>query len=165
MVVTMDVGDPANHHPPDKKPVGQRLAFLALNYTYGQNVQCIGPQFASWSANGSTATVSFVPGTANGLSTTGNTPLNQYFFVAGADEVFREGIAVINRNSIVITAPAGTPLPIAAVRYAFTNAPITNLQNSAGLPAEPFRTDNWTGIMASVPDHEPDIPFKVKFSK
>jgi sialate O-acetylesterase len=34
-------------------------------------------------------------------------------------------------------------LPIMAVRYAFTNVAITNLQNGAGLPAEPFRTDNW----------------------
>jgi hypothetical protein len=32
--------------------------------------------------------------------------------------------------------------PVAA-RYAFTNTAITNLQNKAGLPAEPFRTDGW----------------------
>ena len=162
MVVTMDVGDPANHHPPDKKPVGLRLADLALNYTYTQNVQCVGPQFASWSANGSTATVNYVPGTANGLTTAGNAALKQYFFVAGTDEVLREGKAVINGNTVVITAPAGTPLPIETVRYAFTNGPITNLQNSAGLPAEPFRTDSWTELMAGPPDHEPDLPFKVK---
>jgi sialate O-acetylesterase len=34
-------------------------------------------------------------------------------------------------------------LPVMAVRYAFTNFPVTNLQNAAGLPMEPFRTDNW----------------------
>ncbi len=144
MVITMDVGDDANHHPPDKKPVGQRLAYLALNHTYGQNVQSVGPQFASWSATGNAATVNFVTGTATGLCTTGNTLLKQYFFVAGTDKVFREGKAAINGNSIVITAPAGTPLPVTAIRYAFTNGAVTNLQNGAGLPAEPFRTDNWT---------------------
>jgi sialate O-acetylesterase len=143
MAVTMDVGDPANHHPPDKKPVGDRLAQLALNYTYGQNVPCVGPQYASYTANGYIATINFAAGTANGLTTSSNTPLNQYFFVAGTDQLFRKGQAVISGNSIVITAPIGTPLPIKAIRYAFTNSPVTNLQNSAGLPAEPFRTDNW----------------------
>ncbi|MDR3696686.1 sialate O-acetylesterase [Mucilaginibacter sp.] len=143
MVVTMDVGDPANHHPADKKPVGERLGLLALNYTYSQNVPCVGPQYASLTASQSTVTINFVPGTAEGLSTGNNAPLKQCFFVAGTDQVFREGQAVISGNTIVITAPEGTPLPVIAARYAFTNAPVTNLQNAAGLPAEPFRTDNW----------------------
>jgi len=107
-------------------------------------VPCVGPQYASFSANQHTATVNFIPGTANGLNTVDNAPLNQHFFVAGIDQVFRIGRAKISGNTIVITAPANTPLPIKAVRYAFTNAPITNLQNSDGLPAEPFRTDNWS---------------------
>ncbi len=143
MAVTMDVGEPDNHHPRNKKPVGDRLALLALNYTYGQTVQCTGPQYASFSANQYTATVNFVAGTANGLSTISNASLNQFFFVAGTDQVFRQGVAKISGNTIIVTAPQGTPLPIKAIRYAFTNAPVTNLQNSSGLPAEPFRTDNW----------------------
>jgi sialate O-acetylesterase len=143
MAVTMDVGEEANHHPRNKKPVGERLALLALNYTYGQNVQCIGPQYASFSANQFTATINFVAGTANGLNTVNGAPLKQFFFVAGTDHVFRQGQAVISGSTIVITAPQSTPLPIQAIRYAFTNAPVTNLQNDAGLPAEPFRTDNW----------------------
>jgi len=143
MVVTMDVGEVDNHHPRAKKPVGDRLGLLALNYTYGQTVQCVGPQYASFSANQRTVTVNFVPGTANGLSTIGNAPLTQHFFIAGADQVFRIGKAKIVGNTVVITAPPNTPLPIKAVRYAFTSAPITNLQNSDGLPAEPFRTDSW----------------------
>jgi len=143
MVVTMDVGEVANHHPRAKKPVGDRLGLLALNYTYGQNVQCVGPQYASFSATQRIVTVNFVPGTANGLTTAANAPLNQHFFIAGADQVFRIGKAQIVGNTIVITAPPNTPLPVKAVRYAFTSAPITNLQNSDGLPAEPFRTDSW----------------------
>jgi len=144
MAITMDVGEPDNHHPRNKKPVGERLALLALSYTYGQNTQCVGPQYAGFSVNQYTATVNFIAGTANGLSTIGNAPLNQYFFVAGTDHVFRQGLATIKGNAIVISAPESTPLPIQAVRYAFTNAPVTNLQNSSGLPAEPFRTDNWS---------------------
>ncbi|MDP9076676.1 MAG: sialate O-acetylesterase [Bacteroidota bacterium] len=143
MAVTMDVGEEANHHPRNKKPVGERLALLALKNTFNQNVECYGPHFSSWSASGNTATISFSAGTANGLITINNQPLKQFFFVAGTDHVFRQGGANIAGNGITVVAPAGTPLPIQAVRYAFTNAPVTNLQNSAGLPAEPFRTDNW----------------------
>jgi sialate O-acetylesterase len=144
MAVTMDVGEADNHHPRNKKPVGERLALLALKNTYNQNVECYGPQYASFSTNGYAATVNFIAGTANGLNTINNMPLNQFFFIAGTDHVFRLGATTITGNSIVISAPSNTPLPIQAVRYAFTNAPVTNLQNSAGLPAEPFRTDNWS---------------------
>ncbi len=143
MAVTMDVGEVANHHPRNKKPVGQRLALLALKNTYNQNVACVGPQYASFSANGYTATVNYVAGTADGLTTINNNPLTQFFFVAGTDHVFRQAQAIIVGSTVVITAPQNTPMPIQAIRYAFTNFPVTNLQNSAGLPAEPFRTDNW----------------------
>lgn len=143
MAVTMDVGEPDSHHPRNKKPVGDRLALLALKHTYGLNVQCTGPQYASFAASGNTVTINFVSGTANGLCTANNQPLKQYFFVAGADHVFRWAKATISGSSIVITVPDDMPLPVQAVRYAFTNAPVTNLQNSAGLPAEPFRADNW----------------------
>lgn len=144
MAVTMDVGEENNHHPRNKKPVGERLAALALSNTYGLPVECYGPHYSSWLASGSTATIHFKPGTANGLTTAGGQPLKQFFFVAGTDNVFRQGKAVINGSDLIVTAPAGTPLPLQAVRYAFTNAPVTNLQNSAGLPAEPFRTDDWS---------------------
>jgi len=144
MAVTMDVGVVDNQHPPDKKPVGDRLALLALNNTYGQDVQCYGPRYSTWSASGNTVTVSFVAGTAGGLSTINNQPLNQFFYVAGTDQNFVQASAVISGDQIILTAPASTPLPIQAVRYAFTVAPVTNLQNSAALPMEPFRTDNWS---------------------
>lgn len=143
MAVTMDVGEPANQHPQNKKPVGERLALLALKNVYSQNVQCYGPKFSSLTTNGNTATINFASGTADGLNTINNAPLKQYFFVAGANQVFYPGSAVINGNQVVVTAPTAVTLPIIAVRYAFTNAPVTNLQNSAGLPVEPFRTDNW----------------------
>ena len=131
MAITMDVGEVANHHPRNKKPVGDRLGLLALNYTYGQSVQCTGPQYASFSANNNKVTVNFKAGTADGLTTAGNTPLAQHFYVAGADQVFHWASAKVVGNTILITAPAAAPLPIQAVRYAFTNAPITNLQNAA----------------------------------
>lgn len=144
MAVTMDVGEPANQHPRNKKPVGERLALLALKNTYNQSVQCYGPQYSSYSINGAQVTISYVPGTANGLGTIGNTALNQYFFIAGADHNFVQATATIQGSQVILSAPTGFNLPIMAVRYAFTNAPVTNLQNAAGLPAEPFRTDSWS---------------------
>jgi sialate O-acetylesterase len=144
MAITMDVGEPANQHPPNKKPVGERLALLALNNTYGQPVQCYGPQYASYTTSGNTVTISFKQGTAQGLNTINNSPLKQYFFVAGSNHNFIQASAAISGSQIILTAPANASLPIQAVRYAFTVAPVTNLQNSAALPMEPFRTDNWS---------------------
>ena len=142
MVVTMDVGEKDNHHPRYKKQVGERLAFLALNKTYSKSVQAEGPQSSSFTQNGNTATINFINNSSNGLSTIENLPINQFFFVAGADKVFLNTNAIINRNIIVLTATTNTPLPIIAIRYAFTNYPIKNLQNDNGLPIEPFRTDD-----------------------
>ena len=145
MAITLDVGQEIFIHPQNKKPVGERLALIALKNDYNQQVQCLGPQYQSSSINGNMATINFVPGTADGLNTIGNGPLAQYFFVAGADHIFHQGTAaIVNGNQISVTAPAGFALPILAVRYAFTNFPFTNLQNSAGLPMEAFRTDNWS---------------------
>ncbi|WP_214070659.1 sialate O-acetylesterase [Mucilaginibacter sp. dw_454] len=143
MAVTMDVGDPANHHPRDKKQVGERLALLALKNTYNLDVACYGPKYLSYSQSGDQLIITYVKGTADGLSTINNSPLNQFFFVAGADEIFYNAPATINGNTIVLTIPPNVSGPVLSVRYAFTNAPITNLQNAAGLPAEPFRTDSW----------------------
>ncbi|RYD93570.1 MAG: hypothetical protein EOP54_18960, partial [Sphingobacteriales bacterium] len=142
--ITMDVGDLVRIHPFNKRPIGERLGLLALKSTYGVSVQAAGPQYASWTASGSKATISFAAGTATGLNTIKNAPLKQFFFAAGSDRVFRQATAVLSGNQVIVTASADTPLPIQAVRYAFTNFPITNLQNASGLPMEPFRTDDWT---------------------
>jgi len=61
--------------------------------------------------------------------------------VAGTDHVFHYADARIDGNTIVLKCKA-VKWPV-AVRYAFTNYPVTNLENGDGLPAIPFRTDNW----------------------
>jgi sialate O-acetylesterase len=95
MAITMDVGEAANHHPRNKKPVGERLALLALKNTYQQNVICDGPKYASYTLNGNTATITFLNNTASGLNTINSQPLNQLFFVAGADMIVKRGTAAI----------------------------------------------------------------------
>lgn len=143
MAVTMDAGEVKNHHPKYKKQVGDRLALLALNNAYGKNILAIGPRYESYTKYGNTVIIHFTDGTANGLSTLNNAQINQAFFVAGADKIFRQATAAISGNKILLTAPALTQLPVMSVRYAFTNYAVTNLQNNAGLPMEPFRTDDW----------------------
>ncbi|MBC7654806.1 MAG: hypothetical protein H7098_10085 [Oligoflexus sp.] len=143
MVVTMDVGDKENHHPKYKKQVGERLAYLALDKTYSKSVTSEGPRFSSFTQNGNTVTINFINNTANGLKTIGNQPIKQFFFMAGSDKIFMNATATISGDKIILSVPTGISLPIAAVRYAFTNYPITNLENASALPMEPFRSDNW----------------------
>lgn len=142
MVVTMDVGEARNLHPKNKKPIGVRLAKTALNRDYGMlGVSYQGPHYDYVSFEKSRAIIHFQPETVkSGLVTRdGNIP--SYFTIAGADKVFYPATAKIVGNTIELTS-SKVKNPV-AVRYAFTNAPITNLQNGVGLPAVPFRTDSW----------------------
>jgi sialate O-acetylesterase len=142
MVVTMDVGDAKNLHPINKKPVGIRLAKAALNRTYGfLDIAYKGPHFQSVRFVKDTAIVSFEPGSIKGGLQTNDGKPPRYFFIAGNDEIFYPGEATINDGKIYVTSRE-VAIPV-AVRYAFTNFPVTNLENGEGLPAVPFRSDKW----------------------
>jgi len=142
MAVTMDVGNPQNLHPKDKKPVGDRLAAIALNRTYGRLEQpYLGPKFDYVRFVGDSAIVHFLSSTVGGGLTTNNGKAPAFFFVAGSDRVFHPATAIIRGNTVAVFT-SRVPRPV-AVRYAFFNYPVTNLQNGAGFPALPFRTDHW----------------------
>ena len=143
MVCTMDVGDPQDTHPTNKKPVGERLAGLALYNTYGITADYpYGPLYSAMMVKSDKVLINFMPESVNmGLNTRdGKSP--QHFYVAGEDKVFHPAVATIKGKSIVLTSTL-VKKPV-AVRYAFTNYPVTNLQNKNGLPVYPFRTDNWS---------------------
>lgn len=142
MVVTMDVGEARDLHPKNKKPIGVRLAKMALNRTYGLlAIPYQGPTFAYASYSGDRAVVHFQPETIkDGLSTNdGKAP--DYFFIAGVDKTFYLAAATIDGSTVMLRSRQ-VKHPI-AVRYAFTNFPVTNFQNGQGFPAPPFRTDDW----------------------
>ncbi|RYY31740.1 MAG: sialate O-acetylesterase, partial [Sphingobacteriaceae bacterium] len=143
MVVTTDDPDaPRNLHPRRKKPIGLRLAKIALNKDYGfKNVQYLGPQLKKVKIDGSKVIVSFKGKSLDGGLATADKKAPAEFFIAAEDGVFYPAKAVINGDNVVLTSPK-VAKPVAA-RYAFTNTAITNFINKAGLPAEPFRTDNW----------------------
>ncbi len=141
MAVTMDVGEQHNVHPRDKKPVGERLAAIALNKTYHQDMPYLGPHISRFEVHGNEVKVFFKKdGLGMGLITKdGKAP--QDFCIAGDDHKFYWATAKIVGDNVILTSDKVTK-PI-AVRYGFTNGAVTNLQNKEGLPAVPFRTDDW----------------------
>ncbi|RYG13192.1 MAG: sialate O-acetylesterase [Chitinophagaceae bacterium] len=142
MVSIMDVGDAKDLHPKNKKPIGLRLAATALNRVYAQhNVIYQSPKYNYVTFEKSNATIHFVEETlGTGLNTNdGATP--KFFYIAGEDQVFYPATATINSNTIMLLSTKVKQPK--AVRYAFFNYPITNLQNKEGFPVLPFRTDSW----------------------
>jgi len=138
LAITVDTGDANNIHPTDKQPVGERLALLALKHTYGRDVVCDGPTFTRAEKFSSALRLHF-DHTAGGLIVRGE-KLGE-FSVAGADHVWHWAEAKIEHDTIVVSSPE-VPEPIAA-RYAWQANPLATLFNAAGLPAAPFRTDDW----------------------
>jgi sialate O-acetylesterase len=140
MAVTIDIGEAADIHPRNKQDVGLRLALSALAKTYGRDVVYSGPMFAGMKVKGEKAYVAFKH-TDGGLKVTGGQGLKG-FAVAGADRRFVWADAAIVGTRVVVSSPA-VKAPV-AVRYDWGDNPPSTLANGAGLPACPFRTDDWT---------------------
>jgi sialate O-acetylesterase len=131
---------------------GERLAKIALAKNYGKDVEYKGPTYKSIKVKGGKALIAF-DHVGDGLQVakrTGPTsievePVDEplaNFAVAGADKVFHAADAVIKGNTVIISSDA-VKKPV-AVRYAWSDSPVgCNLYNAAGLPAAPFRTDDW----------------------
>ncbi|HVU24357.1 MAG TPA: sialate O-acetylesterase [Opitutus sp.] len=138
IAITIDTGDEHNIHPRTKVPVGERLAADALALHYGVKVPYAGPTYASMEKLPGALRLHFdhIDG---GLEIHGD-KLGE-FSVAGADHVFHWATAKIDGDTIVVSAP-DVPNPEAA-RYACQGYPEATLFNAAGLPAGPFRTDDW----------------------
>ena len=138
--VTIDVGEADNLHPTNKKPVGERLALLAEAKVYKMaDVEGVSPQFVSAKREAGTIRVTLAP--AKGLVVRGLTNSSTGFDLAGADHVFHPANATVENETVVVSSPE-VKEPV-AVRYAFTNNPSVTLYNDAGLPAGPFRSDDW----------------------
>lgn len=138
MVVITDVGDETDIHPGQKRPVGERLARAARALTYGEKVVPYGPEFERLTVEGGKAVLSFKH-VGGGLEARGGELKG--FTVAGEDKVFHNATARIEGDTVVVTSDK-VPAP-KAVRYGWANYPVVNLWNKDGLPATPFRTDDW----------------------
>lgn len=137
MVVTADVGpvDSNDFHPPNKAPVGLRLALAARSLVYGENLEYSGPVYESCTLDAGRVIVRFTHFTG-GLKT-GDRKALRGFTIAGADGVFVDAEAVIEGDTVVVSSPT-VPMPV-AVRYGWANMLNGNLANGEGLPASPFR--------------------------
>ena len=126
-------------HPCQKRQVGERLALLALNRTYGMSgLQCEGPLYKDMTVEGDRVIVSFTNTMYDGLSPWHDI---QGFELAGEDRVFHPAQAERVDDKVVVTS-AEVPAPV-AVRYCFRDFQVGNLTGSLGLPAAPFRSDSW----------------------
>lgn len=144
LAVTIDVGDPKDLHPHRKLEVGQRLAVWALGAIYKQPIEYSGPLYQAMHLEGSAVRLQFTH-LGRGLVPHGDTGL-QGFAIAGADRKFHWAEAQIVGNSVIVSSKE-VRAPV-AVRYAWGDSPVCNLFNRAGLPASPFRTDDWPGVTA-----------------
>lgn len=136
--LTIDIGHPTDIHPINKQEVGRRLALLARMRVYDGVGDDTGPTFASMAREGSAVRVRFTH--ASGGLIAYQKPV-QSLQLAGADRTFHPAEARIDGDTILVYSPR-VKEPV-AVRYAWSNAPVANLYNGAGLPAAPFRSDNW----------------------
>ena len=152
-------------HPVRKREVGERLANLALANDYGKKVPTDGPRFKSYTIDKNNIIIKF-SNAAGGLKAvpSGDFAEDRYgkkamgfdlvkkaesgkltgFQIAGADHIWHWADAVIIGDSVVVSCP-DVPHPV-AVRYGWADNPVCNLFNSEGLPAWPFRTDDWPGL-------------------
>jgi len=143
MAVIIDIGEALDIHPKNKQDVGLRLALNALAKTYGQpDLPYSGPLFTAAEVEGSRIRVRF-DHTTGGLVCRGEQLTA--FAIAGEDKQFVWANAVIDGDTVVVSSP-DVPTPV-AVRYGWAENPPCNLYNGAGLPASPFRTDDWPALV------------------
>ena len=112
------------------------MAFCALAKTYGKKIEYSGPWYRTMKVDGDSIWLRFdhVDGGLVGGDLKG-------FAIAGIDHKFVWAKAVTRGNFVVVSSPE-VPSPV-AVRYAWDANPVCNVYNQAGLPAVPFRTDDW----------------------
>jgi len=138
MAVTIELGEANNIHPKNKQDVGKRLALWALAEVYGKDIVYSGPIYKDMKREDGRIILSFdhVDG---GLVAKGGKLRG--FAIAGEDRQFVWAEAGIEGDTVVVSSPE-VKQPV-AVRYAWASNPDCNLYNKAGLPASPFRTDQW----------------------
>lgn len=139
MAVTIDIGESQNIHPKNKQDVGKRLALAARAIAYDEKLVYSGPLFRQVTRDGNRLRVWF-DHTGGGLRARGGAALVG-FTIAGADQVFVPAEARIDGKTVVVSS-SEAPEAV-AVRYAWANDPDNNLTNAEGLPASPFRSDQW----------------------
>ncbi len=138
MAVITDVGDEADIHPQQKEPVGLRLALAARALAYGEKIEYSGPVLKRQEIRKDRIVLSF-DHVGDGLAVKGDSLTG--FTIAGKDRRWVSAYAEVQGDQVAVWTPE-VPEPV-AVRYGWANYPLGNLWNKSGLPASPFRTDDF----------------------
>jgi sialate O-acetylesterase len=142
MAVITDVGEENDIHPRKKAPVGERLALAARGIAYKEKgLVYSGPLYKSKVIKGDKIVLSF-DHVGNGLVARDGDLTG--FAICGADKKWVAANAKIEGKNVVVCSPQ-VKAPV-AVRFGWANFPIVNLWNKNGLPATPFRTDDFPMI-------------------
>lgn len=140
LIVTIEIGESNDIHPKNKLDVGKRMAVWALKDVYGRRI-IDAPTLKKVEIKDNRIILTF-DNVGTGLKIKDGEKLDE-FAIAGADKKFVWADAkIVGKNKIEVSSPnVAAPL---AVRYAFNSNPKNpNLTNDSGLPASPFRTDDW----------------------
>ncbi len=144
VAVAIDIGNPRDIHPRNKQEVGRRLALSAVGQFHGKDLVWSGPSYTGMKVRGKVVRLSF-DHVAGGMAARGGGELKG-FTIAGADKKFVPARARIVKDTVLVEGDVARPV---AVRYAWESNPDCNLINDAGLPASPFRTDDWEWMTAN----------------
>ncbi len=164
--ILIDIGEQDNIHPANKMDVGDRLARLALSHSYGKKLTSSGPVYQSMAVESEKVRLRFgstdgglvakpMGATYQPLSTdpktlplVRNSPESELegFAICGEDQVWKWALGKIDGDTVLVWNPE-VPKPV-AVRYAWAFNPLCNLYNGGGLPAGPFRTDDFPLLSA-----------------
>ena len=166
MAVAVDIGDPLDIHPKDKIDVAHRLFLTAQHVAYGEDLVYSGPIYdkmtvernkirLSFTQTGGGLQMSLPPWSSTGVLPPPPTELKG-FAIAGADKNWFWAKAEIDGNQVLVSSD-DVPNPV-AVRYGWGSNPPCNLYNKEGLPASPFRTDDWTDPTSPPPAQAPPAP-------
>ena len=134
-----DAGNPTDIHPTHKEPAGQRLALAAQAIAYGKKITWSGPAYQSANFAQGKATLTFDQVGGGLVAKDGDLT---GFLIAGEDQKFVPATATMSKGGRIEVSSPEVKEP-KAVRYAWKNMPDGNLWNQEGLPASPFRTDDW----------------------
>jgi sialate O-acetylesterase len=135
IAIGLDLGDPKNIHPPNKKGVGTRLALIALKEVYGHNITAHGPRVQEISSEGGVVKVRLDAG-GDGEELSIKAPAQSGLELAGNDKKYIPAIMRFEGKNLLLEAP--TVSDPRWVRYAQSDNPLLTLFNSSGLPAAPF---------------------------
>ena len=141
MAVILDIGNPKDIHPTNKRDVGKRLALWALARDYGKELVYSGPLYREQSVEGASIRIHFDHVGSGLVAREGDLT---HFEIAGDDQIYHPAKARIDGETLVVSS-SKVSSPV-AVRFAWSNIAEPNLFNAEGLPASSFCSDQWKRI-------------------